>query len=215
MKHFGPFLLALAVATLLITGCRSTYYAAMEKVGVHKRDILKKRVVAARNDQKEAGAQFQSALDRLRELYRFEGGNLEKIYNELKRDYDRSKDQAAAVRKRIADVEAVAGDLFNEWETEIQQISSSALQAGSRQRLADARQRYEALHTALKKADASMDPVLVKLNDQVLYLKHNLNAQAIASLKGEVMNIQSEIFRLINEMNASIAKADEFIKALP
>ncbi|MCW5555418.1 MAG: hypothetical protein KIS67_25055 [Verrucomicrobiae bacterium] len=38
----------LALACLLpATGCRSAYCAAYEKVGVHKRDLLKKRVTDA------------------------------------------------------------------------------------------------------------------------------------------------------------------------
>ena len=53
-----------------------------------------------------------------------------------------------------------------------------------------------------------------QFKDYVLYLKHNLNAQAIASLKGEAMNIQAEITKLIAQMNQSIAKADEFVKTL-
>ena len=60
-----------------------------------------------------------------------------------------------------------------------------------------------------------MDPVLTLFRDHVLYLKHNLNAQAVASLKGEAANIQNEISNLITQMNASIAKADEFIKTMP
>ncbi len=60
-----------------------------------------------------------------------------------------------------------------------------------------------------------MEPVLKQFQDQVLFLKHNLNAQAIASLKGEAGLIQNEITRLIEEMNVSIRQADEFIKALP
>jgi hypothetical protein len=46
------------------------------------------------------------------------------------------------------------------------------------------------------------------------WLRHNLNAQAIASLKGEAASIQGEITRLIEEMNRSIARADEFVKGL-
>jgi hypothetical protein len=59
-----------------------------------------------------------------------------------------------------------------------------------------------------------MAPVLTQFKDYVLYLKHNLNAQAIASLKGEATNIQAEISKLIAQMNQSIAKADEFVKTL-
>ena len=198
----------------LITGCRSTYYAAWEQVGVYKRDLLKKKVVAARDEQKEAGEQFKDALTRLKELYGFEGGKLEKAYSGLQKDYERSAASVEAVHKRIRDVETVAGDLFAEWEKEIKQISTAALQSASRSQLRETRNRYDALHLALKRVEDSMEPVLVQLRDQVLYLKHNLNAQAIASLKGEATSIQTEISRLIAEMNTSIAKADEFIKEL-
>ena len=56
---------------------------------------------------------------------------------------------------------------------------------------------------------------LWQFNDYVLYRKHNPNAQAVASLEGEATNIQNEIARLIEQMNQSIARADEFIKTLP
>jgi hypothetical protein len=210
----SPLLIGILLTGLLVAGCRSTYYAAWEKFGVYKRDLLKKKVVAARDDQKEAGQQFKDALTRLKELYGFDGGKLEKSYGALQKDYERSAAKADDVRKRIRDVETVAEDLFAELDRELKQISTPALQASSRRRLLETRDRYEALHSALKKAEQSMAPVLVQFHDQVLYLKHNLNAQAIASLKGEATSIQSEIARLLAEMNASITQADEFIKTL-
>src|SRR6478672_5482682 len=82
------WVLALSVA-MMITACRSTYYAAWEKFGVYKRDLLKRKVEAARDDQKAAGEQFKDALTRLKEMYGFQGGDLEKTYNSLQRDYDR------------------------------------------------------------------------------------------------------------------------------
>lgn len=50
--------------------------------------------------------------------------------------------------------------------------------------------------------------------DQVLFLKHNLNARAIASLKGNVASIESDIAVLIREMEASIREANRFIDAM-
>src|SRR5262245_20623210 len=211
----GGYVLSLAMLLMVAAiGCRSAYYSAYEQFGVYKRDLLKKRVVAARDEQKEAGEQFKDALTRLKELYGFEGGKLEKAYNGLQKDYDRSTAKAEEVRKRIKDMETVAGDLFAEWEKEIKQISTPSLQAGSRKQLRETRDRYETMHVALKSAEQSMAPVLTQFHDYVLYLKHNLNAQAIASLKGEATNIQSEISNLLAQMNASIAQADNFIKAL-
>lgn len=199
---------------LFLGGCRSAYYAAWERLGVEKRDLLKKRVVAARDEQQEAGQQFKDAMTRLKEITGFDGGKLEKAYNELKTDFEDCNSKAEAVRKRIKDMETVAGDLFAEWEKEIAQISTASLQSSSRQQLQATRERYEGLHAALKNAERSMAPVLTQFRDYVLYLKHNLNAQAIASLKGEATSIQAEISKLITQMNQSIAKADEFVKTL-
>jgi len=199
---------------VLVCGCRSAYYSTMEKFGVYKRDLLKQSVVAARDDEKAAGQQFTNALARLKELYGFEGGDLEKSYNGLNHEYECSVERANAVHKRIKEMETVAADLFAEWEKEIQQMSSAQLQNSDRDKLRETRGRYEELHTSLKRAEQSMDPVLTRLHDQVLYLKHNLNAAAIASLKGETINIQTEITRLLQDMNAAISQADSFISTL-
>lgn len=206
--------LGLILALLVVSGCRSAYYSTMEKFGVYKRDLLKKSVVAARDEEKAAGQQFTNALTRLKELYGFEGGDLEKTYNGLDREYERSVDRANAVHKRIKDMETVAGDLFTEWEKEIQQISSAQLQQSDRDKLRETRSRYDELHSSLKRAEQSMDPVLTRLHDQVLYIKHNLNAAAIASLKGETLNIQMDISKLLADMNAAISQADSFIGTL-
>jgi GH15 family glucan-1,4-alpha-glucosidase len=205
----------LAVVGVLSGGCKSTYYSTMEKFGVYKRDLLKKRVVAARDDQKAASEQFKDALTRFRELYNLQGGELEKAYDSVNREYERSVARANDVHKRIKDVETVAADLFSEWENEIKQISSETLRQSSRDKLRETRRRYEELHAALKRAEQSMDPVLVRFHDQVLFLKHNLNAAAIASLKGETTSIQNEISKLLQDMNAAISQADSFINSLP
>ena len=190
-------------------------YSAYEKVGVYKRDLLKKRVVAARDEQKDAQQEFKDALTRLKEMTRFDGGALEKSYRRLQSDYDDAASRVSAVHTRIKDVETVGGDLFYEWEKENQQIETDSLRQMSRQQLNDTRLRYDDMLRALKRSEASMDPVLRKLHDYVLALKHTLNAQAIAALGGESAKIQSDIARLIEDMNTSIAHADEFIRQMP
>ena len=214
MKKLLCLLPALLVAALILdmTGCSTVYYAAYEKVGIYKRDLLKKRVIEARDDQKAAQQQFKDALTRLKEITKFDGGEAERAYRDLKSEYDGCVTQADTVRKRIREVEAVSSDLFAEWEKEIGEISTPSLASASREQLATTRQRYRELHSALVNAEQTMTPVLRQFNDYVLYLKHNLNAQAIASLKGEATNIQTEISRLIEQMNQSITRADEFVK---
>ena len=59
-----------------------------------------------------------------------------------------------------------------------------------------------------------MTPVLDSLKDYVLYLKHNLNAQAIGSLKGEADSIETDVGRLIRDIQRSIQEADAFLKEI-
>jgi hypothetical protein len=206
--------LALFVLIPFLSGCRSAYYSAWEKFGVYKRDLLKRNVQAARDEEKAASEQFKDALTRIKEMYGFQGGDLEKTYNTMQTDYDRSVERANAVHKRVKDVDAVANDLFKEWQKEIGEIISEKLRADSQQKLHDTQRRYDEMFAALKRAEKSMDPVLTRFHDQVLYLKHNLNAAAIASLKGESTDIQNEISRLLQDMNQAIARADQFINTL-
>ena len=66
----------------------------------------------------------------------------------------------------------------------------------------------------MKRAEAKIQPVLTVFNDQVLYLKHNLNAQAISALKGELNAVESDVSALIIAMERSINEANAFIKTI-
>ncbi|MBZ0172064.1 MAG: DUF2959 domain-containing protein, partial [Phycisphaerales bacterium] len=171
-------------------------------------------VQEARDEQEEAKEQFATTLEEFKALTGYDGGDLEKTYNKLKRELDRSEDAAGDVRGRITRIERVASALFREWETELDQYSSASLRDASEAQLRDTEARYEQLISAMRDAESRMEPVLVAFRDQVLFLKHNLNARAIASLDRTVLELESEVDRLIAEMNVSIAEANAFIEAM-
>ena len=56
----------------------------------------------------------------------------------------------------------------------------------------------------MRTVEQRTEPVLSLLRDQVLYLKHNLNARAISSLERERVRIEGDVNRLIAEMQAAI-----------
>lgn len=207
-------LYALVVAAVTLTACSSAYYGTMETFGIEKRDLLVDRVEDARDAQDEASEQFTSALDQFRATVNFDGGDLEKTYDRLNKEYERSVDRADEVRDRIDAVESVAEDLFDEWEGELQEYSSAQLRSESQAMLRDTRGRYDQLMRAMRRAEATMDPVLEAFQDQVLVLKHNLNARAIGALKGELASIERDTERLVAEMQQSIAEADQFIASM-
>ncbi len=212
VRHLG---VALVLGTLLVfAGCTSVYYDAMEQIGVHKRDILRDRVVAAKNDQRAAEQQFLSAYDSFKSVSGYDGGNLEATYEKLNDEYEASEARAEAVRDRIGSIERVAEDLFAEWESEIDLISNASLRSSSSRKLADTKRHYGDLIRAMKRAEEKMEPVLVAFRDQVLYLKHNLNAQAIASLEGSVRSIEGDVESLIDEIRVSIREAESFLASM-
>jgi predicted nucleic acid-binding Zn-ribbon protein len=204
----------LGAVLLAFTGCQTTYYNTMEKFGVHKRDIMVDRVEDARDSQEEAKEQFQSALEEFSSVLGFKGGDLEDKYNKLKAEYDKSEAKANAVRDRIDAVEDVSEALFDEWEDELGQYSSASLRRDSERKLSETRRQYKQLIRAMHNAEKKIAPVLTALNDQVLYLKHNLNAKAIASLQSELVNVESDIAVLVREMEKSITEANSFIKTM-
>jgi SMC interacting uncharacterized protein involved in chromosome segregation len=202
------------VVLLFAAGCQSLYYGTMEKFGRHKRDILVDRVKDARDTQQETKEQFASALEKFRSVVNVEGGKLQDKYDQLKSELDKSESKASAVKKRVSDVEDVAEALFDEWEKELDQYESAKLKEASKKELGQTRQKYSQLIGAMKNAESKIEPVLSAFRDQVLFLKHNLNAQAIASLQTELGTMETDIGKLITEMENSIGEADKFIQTM-
>jgi hypothetical protein len=184
----------------------------MEKIGKEKRHILMDNVEDVQESQTKAQEEFTDALTKIKALYAFDGGELETFYDRIKDSYEACDSRADQIEGRINDVKQVAQDLFAEWQAEITQINDVKLQNSSKRSLRDAKIKYQKLETVMKKSTRGMVPVLAKLKDYVLYLKHNLNAKAVGSLSGEVVSIEKDVADLIEDMNASIKEADNFIK---
>ena len=199
---------------LMLSGCQSAYYSAMEKVGVHKRDILIDRVEETKDSQQESQQEFQSALERLTTLINFDGGELQDAYNQLNDDYESSLQAANEVSSNINKVEDVAEALFDEWNDELEQYKSASLKRESSKKLAATQRQFDQLLRSMRSAESKMEPVLSSLKDNVLYLKHNLNAQAVAAIKGEFTNLKRDIQLLMSDMNKSIENSNKFIEQM-
>lgn len=207
-----------ATALLVVLGllsCQSAYYGTMEAFGVHKREILVDRVEEARDEQKEAKEQFQSTLKRFQELTGHQGGDLEALYEKLKSEYEDCESEAQDVRDHVDAVEDVSEAMFEEWKGELAEYSDPDLREQSEAKLQETKARCRELVGVMRKAEKAMQPVLSAFKDRVLFLKHNLNAQAIASLQGHAAKLEGDIGKLVEQMEAAIREADAFIGSLP
>jgi hypothetical protein len=197
-----------------LSACSSVYYSGLEKIGIPKREVMVHRVEKARDTQEETKEQFKSALDQFIAVTHFQGGDLEATYNKLNSEYEASVKKADEVKYRIREIEDVSEALFSEWENEITQYSSTSLKRSSQNKLNETKNQYRQLITAMKNAESKIEPILVVFKDQVMFLKHNLNAQAIASLETELGSIKTDVSNLITAMEKSINEANAFIKTM-
>ena len=199
---------------LLLSGCSGVYYDAMEKVGIPKRKILVDRVEAARGSQQEAKEQFASALEQFLAVTKVPATELQATYEKLNAEFKRSETRATEVRDRISAIDSVAEALFEECSGELKQYTNPTLRAQSERQLSTTKSRYAALMRVMEQAASRMDPVIGAFRDQVLFLKHNLNAQAVSALSSTSRDLQQDISRLIAEMEKSIKEADAFISSM-
>lgn len=195
-------------------GCSTVYYGTMEKFGQEKRDILVKRVGKARDAQQDTQVVFKNALEQFGATVKYDGGDLQKQYDKMSAELERCDGRATAVRSRIADVDRVARDLFREWTAETKQYQNAVYRRDSESKLRETQRNYERMLGAMQNAESKIEPVLAVFRDQVLYLKHNLNAKALASLQDESAQIEMDVNRLLQDLSAAIAEADRFIQTM-
>ena len=212
--RFYGRLLVLVCSQMLLLGCASAYYDALESIGVHKRDIFVDRIEESLEVRKEGQAQFESALEQFKATVDFDGGGLEKAYNLFNDEYEESEEAANAISEHISAVESVADALFEEWSDELDLYTSSSLRRASERQYKSTQKKYQRLLASMRRVEESMQPVLATMRDNVLFLKHNLNARAIDTLKGELGSINRDVSKLVKNMQRSIAEAEAFITTL-
>ncbi len=186
----------------------------MEKMGYAKRDILVTRVEKAQTAQEDAKEQFADALQSFLAVTKIDVGELKLKYDELNTQLQDCETRAEEVNDRISAIDDVATALFEEWGLELDQYSNQKLRSQSKQQLNSTRVRYGELMTVMRRAASRMEPILATFRDQVLFLKHNLNAQALRSLDGTSRELQGDIADLIRDMEKSISEAESFIREM-
>jgi Protein of unknown function (DUF2959) len=215
MRNFNRSILAIVIAgTFAASGCTSAYYKTMQTLGKEKRDILVQRVKDSKKDQEDTKEKLQTTMESFQALTGFQGGSLEKSYKKLNGDYESAASQVAKLHDRIQSIDKVSGDLFTEWQGEINQMGNAKLKARSTAMLKDSQARQAVFMKAMRNTETRIAPVMASFHDQVLFLKHNLNARAIGSLKGTSAQMDTDVTALMKSIDGSMAEADNLISSL-
>lgn len=205
-----------SVAIMLAAGYLLTGNAtsSIDWMWKEPRDLLVDRVKDARDSQHQAAEQFRDALTEFKAVVDLPETDLERQYNKLNKAHIRSKAAADDINKHVDRVVSASNRLLDEWREELNDYNDPALRRIAEQQFDQTREHATQLITSMREIEDRMQPVLNSFQDQVLYLKHNLNLSAIAALEGEATIIESNVDALIDDMNRSIAEADAFIKVM-
>ena len=201
-------------AAVYLAGCETMQGVTnktKEMFGVQKRAILVSEVKEARTSMEEVKAKFQTTMETFNTVLTSNEGKLDKKYRILKSEHEKIGNKAGAIQENISSVSKVADELFIEWQTELNSYSSESLRKSGEQMLQNAKNHNTQFINAMTQADEKAGPVITALGDLVLFSKHNLNAQDMASVKGEMDSLAGKVTALITEIDASISEADKLI----
>lgn len=205
---------SIALLFLLLTGCKSFYYDALEHTGIHKRDLLMQRIEKVRDAQTAAQKQFEATLLEYRSVVLFQSGDLNERQAQLEEDYRAAQLRARNVRYHLQGVDSVADDLFSEWKAELKGYRTAELRRAAEADYDRTRQQYQALRDQLNETEARLQPLLDLLGDQMLSLRHSLNARTISRSSDAYTQLEHDMKSLFEEMTRANDQADMFIRRL-
>lgn len=210
-KSAWATMIVLAIVGFFITGDMSK---SIDYLWKEPRDVLVDRVEDARDSQQAAAEEFRDALTEFKAVVALPESELERQYNRLSAAFERSKKAADEINRRVDRVVSASNRLLDEWRDELDDYNDPSLRRLAEQQFDQTRDHATRLIASMREIEDRMQPVLASFQDQVLYLKHNLNLSAIASLEGEAQVIETNVDLLIADMNRSIAEADAFINVI-
>lgn len=204
----------LLLLSLCLSSCSSIYYNTWEFLGQEKRDLLESKMESAQSSQEDASEQLKDSLEVIREKYSFKEGDLEDTYDDLSDDYDDFESRSKDLKKRIESAQEVADDLFEEWKDEAYALSNETYKENSLSKRRVTMKNFSETIASLNSVQTKMDRILKQYKDQVIYLKHNLNAKIIGKLQVELKSIMGDVSGLIKEIELSKSKTSNFISEL-
>ncbi len=97
-------------------------------------------------------------------------------------------------------MEEMASEFFKERRSEISQYTSESLRTESQKKYDKIYREYTTFVETVKQTKTKFHGSLAKLNDQVMFLKHNKTLQSTPTLKDEFAKIEKNIDTLVKEL---------------
>ena len=210
MKHAGFVRVIIAA----VTGVAVAGLARAQDEGVKQVEALVKASGSTVQAISQTKLQLMKTMDVYNALVADDAKDRKKLYKDLQKEMENTQKRRAEITARAGTMATEADTLFKSWETSTAAIESESLRKRSEERLKNTKASYAEIGTAGKKAAELYDPVMKSLADKVQYLGHDLNAQAVASLKPDSEKLNKDVEKLGKAIDDTITTTNTKINAL-
>jgi hypothetical protein len=162
----------------------------------------------------ETKVQLMKTMEVYNSLFADEATDRRKIYNQIQKEMENTDRRRARISEEAAKMNAEADTLFKGWADSTAAIENPDLRERSEERLNATRASYGEIGTVGQKAADLYAPFMKALQDQITYLGHDLNPEAVASLKPDAEKLNERSDKLIQSIDDTIATANKNIGAL-
>lgn len=207
-------IITISLILIILTSCNTNSTDKIGNLDINNYSEINNLIINNRDLLYDGREQFKVTLVKYNDVFSYnvkEKEALEISFNELKVELDICKSKVDEIKKSIENLENKSTNEFNSWRTELNQYSIESLKSKSIDLLTITEKKYTDIISDLKKSETEMDSTYIVFHDNVLLLKHMLRASTINEIDTEKNRIEGEINVLIDRMNKSIEKADEFI----
>ena len=205
--------LGLASVTLGLVGCRTGRNEIADAFARDRVRLLAVNVGTTREAYATAVADLNQAAAEMLEL--FDEPDRDEAFVRARRATIRCRGRLSQLGNRLRQTEFSATALLEEWAKETRAYADDTLKARSRADLADFKARWEPLRIVLRDCVEPMEPLLTKLDDDVLALKHRRSALS-PSLTPPPRDRYVAVLEAVNARATVVDRAcEEFTALLP
>jgi hypothetical protein len=188
--------------------------AASAQDGVKQVEQLIKKATSTVKSIDATKAQLQKAMDAYNIVMAAETTDRKSAYSKLQKAMKAAEKNRTEISRHADEMNAEADALFQNWSASIAGISDPALRAMSEKRLVDTRVRYADIQAQSLKAGGLYTAFMTTLNDHVIFLGHDLNGSAVASLAQESAKLNALAAALYAAIDQATGAANTNIAAL-
>lgn len=196
---------------LVSTSCLST----SEEVDTLKSvDDLVGRIELLHFEIELAKTRSEDALDSLTGLAsgEFRGDPVE-AFEQLIAAVKLSEKQAESLQDQVGPMHSSAERVFAQWQTDADELRIDSLRGRSMARLAETRERYQAILVSLDAAVQALSSFNVGLRDHATYLEHDFNSASVAAIQPEIQSLARWSEEVELRLDACMAAAERYVAA--